>query len=112
MAMCSLSKTRGTRRATIFASTRQIRAVAATSPQLILDKLRTYCGGTVGQMEALAGLECDHASRFAFWVECDQIARQRQGAAWAPGSDVLEVARELCHSMTVKRVRRGDLCLV
>jgi hypothetical protein len=68
--------------------------------------------GTVGQMEALAGLASDHASRFAFWVVCDRIARERHVAAWATGEQVMVVARERCYALTWRRLRAGEICLI
>ncbi|AXV99283.1 hypothetical protein CJO80_27160 (plasmid) [Ralstonia solanacearum] len=77
----------------------------------IRDKV-THGGETIGQMEALAGLEQDHAFRFKFWRECDAIARERNGSMWADPTEVVEVARERCHAMTFARIERGDLCMI
>lgn len=72
----------------------------------------TQGGGTIGQMEALAGVGADHSSRFKFWQECDAIARERTGTKSADPSLVLAVARERCHAMTFKRVRHDEVCIL
>ena len=68
--------------------------------------------GTIGEMEALAGLDSDHASRFRFWCDCDAEARRRDQVEWVNCEQVLMVARERCHAMTAQRLRAGLLCLV
>lgn len=77
----------------------------------IRDKV-TSGGGTIGQMEALAGVGADHAARFKFWQECDAIARERIGGKSADPEAVVEVARERCHAMTFKRIKRGEVCIL
>ena len=69
-------------------------------------------GGTIGQMEALAGLPSDHASRLAFWLECDRTARSRNRLQVPEPLEVVAVARERCHAMTYARIQRGELCLL
>ena len=72
----------------------------------------TRGGGTIGQMEALAGVGADHAARFKFWQECDVIARERVGGQSADPATVVEVARERWHALTFKRLRRGEICIL
>ena len=68
--------------------------------------------GTIGQIEALAGLAPDHASRFQFWRDCDAEARRRYRVEWTSGDQVVAVARERCHALTAQRLRAGLLCLI
>lgn len=77
----------------------------------IRDKLKQG-GGTIGQMEALAGVGADHAARFKFWRECDAIAVERSSGKTADPAVVVEVARERCHAMTLKRIKRGEVCII
>lgn len=68
--------------------------------------------GSVGEMEALAGIGSDHASRLAFWLDCDRIARARADDLDQYQIDVFAIARERCHAMTFERIKRGELCLI
>jgi hypothetical protein len=72
----------------------------------------TRPGQTVGQMEALAGIDSNYESRFNFWVECDREARRRTGASFASGEDCMAIARERCHAATAQRVEAGVLSLI
>ena len=68
--------------------------------------------GSIGQMEALAGLDSDHASRYRFWCDCDAEARRRYRVEWANFDQVVAVARERCHALTAQRLRAGLLSLI
>lgn len=61
---------------------------------------------------ALAGLPADEASRRAFWVECDRIARTRHRVRYVDGNQVFAVARERCNVLIVERVEAGQLSIL
>ena len=52
-------------------------------------------GGTIGQLEALAGLPSDEASRRAFWLARQSEVRDRSGVEFPEGALVFDRAREV-----------------
>jgi hypothetical protein len=69
-------------------------------------------GGTIGQLEALAGLPSDEASRSIFWSARNAEVRDRTGVQYPDGNLVIERAREVCHKLIEWRVSMGELCIV
>lgn len=68
--------------------------------------------GTIGQLEALAGIEPDEATRRAFWVTCNQDAKNRFNVSFASGEQVFQVGRERCYKMIAARIKGGRLSLI
>ncbi|WP_371765590.1 hypothetical protein [Massilia sp.] len=69
-------------------------------------------GGTIGQLEAPAGLPSDEGSRFIFWSAWNAEVRDRTGIQNPDGNLVLERAREVCYKLIEWRVSVGELCII
>ena len=67
--------------------------------------------GTIGQLEALAGIPVDNDASFRFWQDCHAEARDRHQVAEPSGEQVFEVARDACYQSIAARVNAGELCL-
>lgn len=80
-------------------------------PHATYQKIRRPCG-TIGQLEALAGLDPSEASRLAFWVRCDRIARKRFAVQYADPVQVIDIGRERCRRMIICRVKSGKLSMI
>jgi hypothetical protein len=73
------------------------------------DKLRAlagWCGGSIGQAEALAGINVQNpAERKALW---DQFRHLYEG----PSQVVIDAVMDHCAEITLDRIKRGELCLL
>lgn len=69
-------------------------------------------GGTIGQLEALAGLPADEGSRRVFWCDRNAEVRVRTGVQHPDGNQVFERAREVCYQLIERRVSLGELCII
>lgn len=82
-------------------------AVAAkVPPRRLLDQLGGWCGGSIGQMEALAGIDVQNPSeRKALW---DQFLQMYAG----PTQALIDAVMDHCAAITLARIGRGELCLL
>jgi hypothetical protein len=82
-------------------------AVAAALPsRKLLDQLGGWCGGSIGQMEALAGIDVQNPSeRKALW---DQFRQMYVG----PTQALFDAVMDHCAQITLARIGRGELCIL
>lgn len=77
-----------------------------TSPMQTLRRLGGWIGGSVGQAEALAGINVQsEAERKALW---DQFQHLFSGEPQV----LLDAVMNHCAAITLKRLRRGELSLL
>ena len=69
-------------------------------------------GGTIGQLERLAGIPSDESSRFAFWSAREAEVRDSTGVRYPDGNLVFERAREVCYKLIERRVSAGEICIL
>lgn len=69
-------------------------------------------GGTIGQLEALAGIPSDEGSRFIFWSARNAEVRDSTGVQYPDGNLVFERAREVCYKLIEWRISMGELCII
>lgn len=75
-------------------------------PSETLRRLGAWCGGSIGQAEALAGINVqDQAERKALW---DRFQHMYAG----PGQDVIDAVMDHCAAITLNRIKRGELSLL
>lgn len=72
----------------------------------------TRPGGTIGQLEALAGIEGDEASRRAFWCRQHAVVKRATGLPFPDPSLVFERAKNTCYRLVAARVKAGELSLI
>ena len=79
---------------------------ATVTPRKLLDQLGGWCGGSIGQMEALAGVDVQNqAERKALW---DQFRHLYAG----PTQALIDAVMDHCAEITLGRIGRGELCLL
>ena len=69
-------------------------------------------GGTIGQLEALAGIPSDEVSRFIFWSARTAEVRDSTGVQNPDGNLVFERAREVCYKLVEWRISMDELCII
>ncbi len=69
-------------------------------------------GGTIGQLETLAGIPSGEGSRSIFWSARSAEGRDSTGVRYPNGNLVIERGREVCHKLIEWRVSRGELCII
>ncbi|MDK6080589.1 hypothetical protein [Massilia varians] len=69
-------------------------------------------GGTIGQLEALAGLPSDEGSRAIFWSARNGEVRDRTGVQNPDGNLVIERGRDVCFKLIEWRISMGELCII
>lgn len=67
---------------------------------------------TIGEMEAMAGIPADEASRRSFWKAREAEVRDRTGVADPAVGLVVERAREVCYGLIEWRVSKDELCVL
>lgn len=69
-------------------------------------------GTTIGQLEALAGIPSDEASRHIFWTARRAEVMERTGAEYPASDLVFERAREVCYKLIEWRMAVGELSIL
>ena len=69
-------------------------------------------GGTIGQLEALAGIPSDEITRSMFWSARNAEVRDSTGVQDPDCSVVFERVREVCYKLIEWRVSMGELCII
>jgi len=79
------------------------------------DQVRAKLGrrpGTIGQLEALAGIGADETSRREFWMRQEAEAKRVSGQACPDGAAVFEHAKGTCYKLIAARVSAGEMSLI
>ncbi len=69
-------------------------------------------GGTIGQLEALAGIPSDEGSHSMFWSTRRAEVRDSTGAQDPDAKLVFERAREVCYKLIERRISVGELSIL
>lgn len=78
----------------------------ASRPSETLRRLGGWHGGSIGQAEALAGVNIQsEAERWQLW-------KQFQYLFFGDTQVLLDAVADHCARITLKRVKRGELCLL
>ena len=77
-----------------------------TRPFHILRRLGGWSGGSIGQMEALAGVNVhSHAERTSLWAKFQHLFS-------GPSQQLVDAVMDHCAAIALDRINRGDLSLI
>lgn len=78
----------------------------ASRPSETLRRLGQWHGGSIGQAEALAGvnIQCE-AERWQLWQQFRELF-------YGDTQVLLDAVMDHCAKITLKRIKRGELCLL
>jgi len=77
-----------------------------TSPSAKLHRLGGWCGGSIGQMEALAGINIQsHSERVALWAKFRHLFA-------GPSQELVDAVMDHCAKITLRKIKRGELSLI
>ncbi|MDT8992736.1 hypothetical protein RQP54_17825 [Curvibacter sp. APW13] len=79
---------------------------AKARPSEILRRLGGWSGGSIGQAEALAGINIQSsAERWALWSQFQHLFS-------GDSMKLIHAVSDHCAMITLKRIERGELCLL
>lgn len=77
-----------------------------TRPAETLRRRGGWVGGSIGQMEALAGIDVQsHVERTALWAKFQHLFP-------CPSQALVEAVMDHCAAIALSRIRRGELSLI
>lgn len=80
--------------------------IKKTRPAETLSRRGGWVGGSIGQMEALAGVNVQsHAERTALWKKFRHLFS-------GPSQTLVDAVMDHCAAIALRRIKRGELSLV
>ena len=81
-------------------------ATTKTSPAETLRRRGGWVGGSIGQMEALAGIDVQsHAERTALWAKFRHLFS-------GPPQKLIDAVMDHCATIALRRIKCGELSLI
>lgn len=85
---------------------RQAKIIRKSGPAARLQALGGWAGGSIGQTEALAGIDTQsHAERSALWNKFRHLFGGDSQA-------LVDAVMDHCAAITLRRIKNGELCLL